>query len=105
GKEIEQNEKVLENLDLYAKFFKLIKIIVYIDDSVKIFIFEEGQIFDQQPPNKEGYKFLGWFLDAEFTRPFDENQPLNEDFALYAKFEALPFEKIKITIVFDENQS
>ncbi len=37
---------------------------------------------------KNGYTFEGWYLDEEFTQPFDVNAPLEstEDFAIYAKW-------------------
>jgi len=37
-------------------------------------------------PVKIGYTFEGWFLDEEFTIPFDFNQPIYSNTKLYAKF-------------------
>ncbi len=36
-------------------------------------------------PVKEGYNFIGWYYDAEFTRVYD-GKPIYEDTQLYAKF-------------------
>lgn len=36
-------------------------------------------------PVKEGYTFVGWFYDEDFTQPYD-GAPLYEDTVLYAKF-------------------
>jgi uncharacterized repeat protein (TIGR02543 family) len=38
--------------------------------------------------NRSGYAFLGWYLDPEFTQPFDMNFTQNEaiDFSIYAKW-------------------
>ena len=40
------------------------------------------------PMNRSGYAFLGWYLDPEFTQPFDMNFTQNEaiDFSIYAKW-------------------
>ncbi len=37
-------------------------------------------------PTKEGYTFIGWYLDAEFTQRYD-GRPIYEDTTLYARFE------------------
>jgi uncharacterized repeat protein (TIGR02543 family) len=38
---------------------------------------------------KKGYKFAGWYLDKEYTKPFDIETTINstEDFTIYAKWE------------------
>ena len=37
-------------------------------------------------PIKEGYKFLGWYIDENLTEKFDENTPITGDMVLYAKW-------------------
>lgn len=39
-----------------------------------------------EDPVKEGYTFVGWYLDEELTQPYD-GRPITEDTTLYAKFE------------------
>lgn len=41
-------------------------------------------------PVKEGYTFVGWYLDSAFTQRYD-GRPIYEDTALYAKFEINKF--------------
>ncbi len=40
------------------------------------------------PMTKSGYAFMGWYLDPEFTKPFDLNFTQDEaiDFSIYAKW-------------------
>ncbi len=35
-------------------------------------------------PNREGYKLYGWYLDKEFTTPYDFNTPVTKSITLYA---------------------
>ncbi len=39
-----------------------------------------------EDPDKEGYTFVGWYLDEDLTQPYD-GRPITEDTTLYAKFE------------------
>ena len=47
-----------------------------------------------EPPVKEGCRFLGWFADEEGTSEFSLYNPVEGDVTLYAKWEALPHEKV-----------
>ena len=40
------------------------------------------------PMTRSGYAFMGWYLDPEFTKPYDMNFTQNEavDFSIYAKW-------------------
>jgi len=38
-------------------------------------------------PVREGYDFMGWFLDSSCTTPYDFTKPVNADITLYAKWE------------------
>ena len=46
---------------------------------------------------KKGYKFLGWFTDANFTKEFDFESPIKENITLYAKWHEL--EKPRVTVI------
>ncbi len=45
----------------------------------------------------EGYLFYGWYLDAEFTTPFQFNMQLESDLSVYAKMQEKPAETFTIT--------
>ena len=56
-----------------------------------------GKNFDlPNNPTKDGYTFIGWFLDQDLTQILDEQVFLDTDMMLYAKWE-----KDKSTLVFD----
>ncbi len=40
--------------------------------------------------DKENYVFIGWYLDKEFTLPYDFSLGVTTDFMLYAKWEVKP---------------
>lgn len=42
-------------------------------------------------PSREGYEFLGWYSEFDFTNPYDFNSPVTSNFILYANW------KVEIT--------
>lgn len=49
-------------------------------------------------PEKEGYKFIGWYKDKEYKNKYNSNDLVNAEMKLYAKFEP-----IKYLVVFNLN--
>ncbi|MBQ3180092.1 MAG: InlB B-repeat-containing protein, partial [Firmicutes bacterium] len=47
---------------------------------------EESVISEPTVPTRIGYKFAGWYTDAEFTTPFDFDTPITKDTTLYANW-------------------
>lgn len=43
---------------------------------------------------RDGYKFMGWYTDAEGTTKFDFNTPITTDITLYAKWEKIDEDNI-----------
>ena len=41
---------------------------------------------EPETPQKDGYRFDGWFADAELTEPFDFTAPITENVLLYARW-------------------
>lgn len=62
----------------------------------------EGTVMAPADPEKEGFKFAGWFTDASLKNPFDfANALVSEDITLYAKWEP----KKHITVItYEENE-
>lgn len=52
-------------------------------------IVTEGEVTLPNNPQKNGYRFEGWFLDADFTSPFNPTSKVTSDTTLYAKWEEL----------------
>lgn len=48
---------------------------------------ESGQTVRILPPTREGYRFIGWYLDQDLTILWDENQPINHSLTLFAAWE------------------
>ena len=40
-------------------------------------------------PMREGYEFLGWYADQEFTQEYDFNKPITKDTTIYAKMQKI----------------
>ncbi len=68
-------------------------------DQVRIYYFDGDDTLDIQSvpfgsavtelmtPSKEGYTFLGWYLDEELTQPFVYGEEVTESIGVYAKWE------------------
>ena len=48
-------------------------------------------------PEKEGFTFIGWFLDKEYTTPFSFTESITEDTVVYAKWEERPENTARVT--------
>lgn len=82
-----------QNLKVYAKFEKiLVNYTVTIQHNVNnmeatIIIVPEGTTLET--PEKEGYRLVGLYTDAEYIQVFSLETPINADTTLYAKWELL----------------
>lgn len=65
-------------------------------------VLEEGEdiLIPAEDPRKEGYEFLGWYLNGE---PYRLEKMPAEDILLVAKWEKLPDQVIEYTITLDVN--
>lgn len=53
-------------------------------------------------PTKDGYYFVGWYTDAEFTTPFMfDATPITGNIKLYARFEAVLVGQEEYTVTFE----
>ena len=46
-----------------------------------------SKIAEPTVPEKEGYTFIGWFIDEEFTNAYDFESKITKNITLYAKWE------------------
>ena len=48
---------------------------------------QDGKIEEPSTLVREGYDFIGWYLDYELTIPFSFKYKINRDLTIYAKWE------------------
>jgi uncharacterized repeat protein (TIGR02543 family) len=88
---------ITTNLVLYAHFkeiiFYVINYVVF-DETILSLSIREDETLDPFIVNKEGYTFIGWYLDATFETLY-LNQTITKDTTLYARFDKIQF---KITL-------
>ncbi len=66
--------------------------------SLKKLVFEyTAVILLPEPPTKEGYRFVGWYLDEDLTIPYN-GEPITSDMSFYPKFEINTY-----TVTLDSN--
>lgn len=58
----------------------------YDEEEVDVKVFDGNAVSPISNPKKEGYKFLGWYLDDEV---YDFSEPVIKDITLIAKFEKI----------------
>lgn len=46
-------------------------------------------VSDIKEPTKKGFRFDGWYLDSEFTKPVTDNVVMDRDIRIYAKFKEI----------------
>lgn len=70
------------------------------EEAKEISVSEEGIVTIPEAPQKEGYKFFGWYSDEALTEEWDFlSSKATEDTVLYAKWEILPDDSLySITI-------
>ena len=56
-------------------------------------------------PEKDGYKFMGWFVDENYGTPFDPDTPITGDLTLYGKFEEITLPSYTVTFDTDEGSA
>ena len=87
------SQPITEDVTIYAKFVAdedICYVNIYLsgDDEYPIAsgMVEKGTTYSIEDPGKEDMMFDGWYLDREYTIPFDKNEPVTEEISIYAKF-------------------
>ena len=60
-------------------------------------VYEEATATKPADPTAKGYKFAGWYTDAECKNAFDFTKPVTANTTLYAKWEAIPDHQLTVT--------
>ena len=103
GKKYNVNDKIDDDVTLKAVFKEVAEeevVIVTFDkendeDDSTIEVIKNEKVSSIQTPEKEGYKFLGWYLNNE---KYDFNEEVTKDITLKAKWEV-----IKYTVKFNSD--
>ncbi|MDE7213721.1 MAG: InlB B-repeat-containing protein, partial [Anaeroplasmataceae bacterium] len=83
-------EEILKDIILYAKWTKLYHVSFETNGHGNaVEEIKNVLVLPEELPNleEEGYEFVGWFLDEDFTMPAVVSSPIKEDTTLYAKWE------------------
>ena len=91
------SQPIIEDVTIYAKFVAeedICYVNIYLsgEDEYPIAsgMVEKGSTYDIEDPGREDMMFEGWYLDREYTIPFDKNEPVTEEISIYAKFVPMP---------------
>ncbi len=84
-------DEVEKDLTLYAGWKEeTIKITIVVDEEEDITEEKDIEDLEDYVPEKEGFEFVGWYIDPELTIKFDfEQDEVNESMTLYAKWLAI----------------
>ncbi|PKK94069.1 MAG: hypothetical protein CVV61_01430 [Tenericutes bacterium HGW-Tenericutes-6] len=76
-----------QNQTLYAKYEINTYQVSFVAEGLSIpnVTLTHGTLYEPDPIDKTGYTFLGWYLDASFTQPYEPIE-MTESITLYAKF-------------------
>ena len=92
-KEYDFNDLVINDLILYPKFEKENKEynVKFENTMYEEAIVKLGEKLEKpNDPIKEGYIFIGWFVDCNYTKEYDFNDLVTSDLILYALFSEIP---------------
>ncbi len=86
---------VVAALTLYLVFFNDVSYVTFENnygENYKLKI-TDGKVVEPNAPKKEGYRFVGWFVD---DKPFDFDSKIDDNITLTAKFEKIEEKSYKV---------
>ncbi|MDE6656941.1 MAG: InlB B-repeat-containing protein, partial [Anaeroplasmataceae bacterium] len=86
-----ENTSISEDVTLYAKWEKTPIYTVTFDSQggtsvASISVLKGSKLDKLQEPTKDGYTFKGWYVDKEYTAPWNIDDSIERDITLYAKW-------------------
>lgn len=96
GKEIKFDfeNNIISNVELFAKWTAKKYSITYEldggkndEDNPETYTVEKEEKFEN--PTKEGYEFIGWYEDKDYTKPIESTKEKVGDITIYAKWEKI----------------
>lgn len=55
-------------------------------DDTKQYVLAGGTMVEPEDPVWDGYEFLGWYIDSDYSEKFDFSTPIEQETSLYAKW-------------------
>ena len=83
NKEFDFNASILTNITVYTKWAKVLKVNI---DGIEMKVEEGEKVVRPALPKKDGYVFMGWYSDQEYTKLFDFDQIITQDTIIYPKW-------------------
>ena len=86
---VEQNEEITKEIltDGSEKDIKIVSFETNGGNEIRDISVEPGSTLPQiEAPKKEGYIFVGWYIDDELNTTFDYESGISENITLYAKY-------------------
>lgn len=81
-----KQDRVQDDMTLYAKWVEQYTVNYYLNDKVlKSDLAFKGDTLTEDASLVAGFKYLGTYLDAEYTIPYDYAQPVSGNLELYIK--------------------
>lgn len=87
---IDPDMVINEDITIYGLFTNTYHTVTFVTEGEPLpdQIVAHGNGFTPPDSVRDGYHFIGWYLEPEFVTPYQE-EPLYDDLTLYAKFEAI----------------
>ena len=82
------NTEIKKETTIYAKFSQKFNV-AFVDGTETlstVTVVDGEKVTKPSDPVKAGYRFDGWYEDAEFDHPFDFDTAINKETAIYANF-------------------
>lgn len=87
-------EAALENVTVIGKYTLNAYTVTFVADGVETKVtYDYNATIGDREAEKDGYKFIGWYTDAECTQAYDTATAITADTTLYAGFEEIVVEK------------
>ena len=81
-----KEDRVQGDMTLYAKWVEQYTVQYYVnDEALKSDLAFKGDVLTEDASVVAGFKYLGTYLDADYTIPFDYSQPVSGNTDLYIK--------------------
>ena len=97
--EYDENEKIYDDLVLYAKFLEKFNLTLIVEgEEINIIVLENTTINDLEVKELPEKKFVGWYFDEELKQFASIKTVIDSDITLYAKYIAQVY-----TLTFETN--